>query len=618
MFVTTFYSYKGGVGRTMALANVAALLAEIGRRVLVVDFDLEAPGVPSYGSLTAAAGKPGIVDYVCHYLDTNEVPEVADYIVPCRLSNGRDIWVLPAGDNTRPEYAEQFARIDWGYLYAERNGAELLDDMKVQWEEFEDQGFDYVLIDSRTGNTDIGGICTRQLPDAVAILFMPTRQNTDGLVPIVDLIRTERKRSGREIELIFCPSNIPDLFDENHILEAALDQAAKVLDYGQKDRLEPPVVTISHWVNLNLLDLPLIVEARENSRLSSEYRYLMSAIIGQNITDRQGAEFTLKRLPDVYKNARKDKKPKTATEVKSLASEIAATHSEDGRLAFLASDVFSEAKDYESQESSLTDAIAAGYEIVVAQTLRAAVRMHLDKRTEALSDLKDVLTSPQGSTFEFRPAVRMLRSAAKDPVQVALDLFQREGVKIRAKMELVPLLMQGRQHLDLVADTLIEPLSELDIKPDQAEDLIMTAVLALIGSGRFEEALAITDNRELEAAEAVEFNRAIAYWGKTDELPKHMFADLADALPRMEVGDPNVHQCTALAYAVVGQTDLALDELESAVERVVQGQLNFSCWTFLRKEAEEFRADVEEMRAQIIAGAALKPPFLDEVRKGAI
>ncbi|WP_197459692.1 hypothetical protein, partial [Erythrobacter sp. HI0074] len=81
----------------------------------------------------------------------------------------------------------------------ERNGAELLDDMKVQWEEFEDQGFDYVLIDSRTGNTDIGGICTRQLPDAVAILFMPTRQNTDGLVPIVDLIRTERKRSGREI-----------------------------------------------------------------------------------------------------------------------------------------------------------------------------------------------------------------------------------------------------------------------------------------------------------------------------------------------------------------------------------------------------------------------------------
>ncbi len=56
MYVVTFYSYKGGVGRTMALANVAALLAQDGRRVLVVDFDLEAPGVPSYGPLAAARG----------------------------------------------------------------------------------------------------------------------------------------------------------------------------------------------------------------------------------------------------------------------------------------------------------------------------------------------------------------------------------------------------------------------------------------------------------------------------------------------------------------------------------------------------------------------------------
>src|SRR5512134_20337 len=46
--VYTFYSYKGGVGRSMALANVAALLAKWGRRVLVVDWDLEAPGLERY------------------------------------------------------------------------------------------------------------------------------------------------------------------------------------------------------------------------------------------------------------------------------------------------------------------------------------------------------------------------------------------------------------------------------------------------------------------------------------------------------------------------------------------------------------------------------------------
>src|SRR5712691_1779029 len=43
--VVTFYSYKGGTGRTMALANVAWILAANGYRVLVADWDLESPGL---------------------------------------------------------------------------------------------------------------------------------------------------------------------------------------------------------------------------------------------------------------------------------------------------------------------------------------------------------------------------------------------------------------------------------------------------------------------------------------------------------------------------------------------------------------------------------------------
>ena len=43
--IITFYSYKGGTGRTMALANTAWILAASGKRVLTVDWDLEAPGL---------------------------------------------------------------------------------------------------------------------------------------------------------------------------------------------------------------------------------------------------------------------------------------------------------------------------------------------------------------------------------------------------------------------------------------------------------------------------------------------------------------------------------------------------------------------------------------------
>ncbi|HRI72349.1 MAG TPA: AAA family ATPase, partial [Polyangium sp.] len=48
--LVTFYSYKGGVGRTQGLANAAVALANRGRNVVVVDMDLESPGVHSFFS----------------------------------------------------------------------------------------------------------------------------------------------------------------------------------------------------------------------------------------------------------------------------------------------------------------------------------------------------------------------------------------------------------------------------------------------------------------------------------------------------------------------------------------------------------------------------------------
>src|SRR5215510_4858347 len=69
--IITFYSYKGGTGRTMALANVAWILASNGLRVLVIDWDLEAPGLHRYLSpfledkeLTSS---PGLIDFLVDF-----------------------------------------------------------------------------------------------------------------------------------------------------------------------------------------------------------------------------------------------------------------------------------------------------------------------------------------------------------------------------------------------------------------------------------------------------------------------------------------------------------------------------------------------------------------------
>src|SRR5262249_32270779 len=73
--IISFYSYKGGVGRSMAMANLAVLFARAGFRVLVVDFDLEAPGLESYlvagpdreSSFKQLRERPGLLDLLYDY-----------------------------------------------------------------------------------------------------------------------------------------------------------------------------------------------------------------------------------------------------------------------------------------------------------------------------------------------------------------------------------------------------------------------------------------------------------------------------------------------------------------------------------------------------------------------
>ena len=110
MYVVTFYSFKGGVGRTMALVNVAVELAQRGRRVLAVDFDLEAPGLDTFGIFRSRKRRPGLVEFVTEYLDTDRAPEVERFICETKDvgENGGCLWVMPSGEEHQ-EVRNQFS-----------------------------------------------------------------------------------------------------------------------------------------------------------------------------------------------------------------------------------------------------------------------------------------------------------------------------------------------------------------------------------------------------------------------------------------------------------------------------------------------------------------------------
>ena len=262
MYITTFYSFKGGVGRTMALVNAAVNLALAGRRVLVVDFDIEAPGLDTFDVLKPRKEVPGVIDFVTQYLDSGQSPDMSDFIGECPPIGEQDgkLCIMPSG--RKESYAANFTQIDWGDLYERRDGFLLFEDIREQWKQTIKP--DYVLIDSRTGHTDTSGICTRQLPNAVVVLFFPNEQNLRGLVDVVGDIRAEAESPRKKnIELHFVMSNVPDLDDEDQILESKIKAFQEQLGFRQ----EPMIV--HRYDSLSLLNQVVFSKDRPKSRLAN-------------------------------------------------------------------------------------------------------------------------------------------------------------------------------------------------------------------------------------------------------------------------------------------------------------------------------------------------------------
>jgi MinD-like ATPase involved in chromosome partitioning or flagellar assembly len=185
--VVTFYSYKGGVGRSFTLANIAILLARWGNRVLTIDWDLEAPGLHEYfAPLLAKPPTTGLVDLVADFTAGNVGP-TSSYVTHLSTEDGV-VDLLAAGSLTG-DYARRVQKIDWAQLY-EDGFADVLERLRKDWV----TDYDFVLIDSRTGWADIANICTAHLPDRLVLVFTANEQSIGGAVSVAHRANEARDR----------------------------------------------------------------------------------------------------------------------------------------------------------------------------------------------------------------------------------------------------------------------------------------------------------------------------------------------------------------------------------------------------------------------------------------
>ena len=612
MYVVTFYSFKGGAGRSMALMNIAIEMAKSGNRVLVVDFDLEAPGLETFNLPRPKTETRGLVDFVQSYLTYRKAPDVAGFLYKSAVQLGShgELWIMPAGLQDS-NYATRLSAINWRSLYAKQDGYFLFEDLKLQWQSYIDP--DYVLIDSRTGYTDVGGICTRQLPDSVVCLFFPTEQNLQGLRKVVGRIRNENKPPReKNIRLLFVNSNIPDLDDEDQILEKRLSKFKDQLDYDDL------AATIHHYNNLALLNQIVFTLDRPRSRLAGEYRTLLEKIRRVNPEDREGALDLLNHLRRPKQHQLPRRQERDAGDVEGRLQKIYGLHRSDGEILARLAEFRRRQGRLEETGVLLGEAIESGKNSADVHLRRADIAQRLGDTKQAVESIKCALSREDADFPEVSWAVRCLRDLEPNLLREAGTWA---AVKALSDVEILRLckdLLSSDISTLTVAEGLM--LARIRSNNDPSPELISELMLNLIGQGRPSDAIELVHSTQkglgdLDQADA--FNLGMARWAVEGAPPRELFERVLqqDEEDHKRPKLANYAQCLSIAHWVVGDIECAEKELAAARQQIMSQLMPaFSCWRYLLVEPDEFVNDLESIN-RLLSGDKVKPEFFSASSK---
>lgn len=623
MYVVTFYSYKGGVGRTLALLNVAYELADSGQRVLVVDFDLEAPAIhsnrwrtPTGGGSTTATDRgdhSGIVEYVGKYLTTRRTPDAEDHIVDaatpeeCRGS----IRLMPSGvlDET---YGIRLNGIDWNDLYLARDGYVMFEDLRAQWER---HGYDYVLLDSRTGFTDVSGICTRHLPDAVVLMFRPDDQSLRGMGTIVKAIRNEAPTPRREgpVQLHFAMTAVPDADDEHGIL--------KGLRAAFREELEIPsgrLLEIRHYPSMDLLTQPIYTAVRPTTRLARSFRELTGRIRAFNIGDRDGVLNHLREARDGVPDPRHDDylvriERRYHTDADVLG-QLADVHGSRGAIV---------------EAAELWERIAEFGSLAPRQLIQLARSRHLTRDADgALQALMSFFQDPwEGSPKSDRRryslvsrGLALLETLEADRVAYVERSPIMESLSARARAFVGDRLDLSVGERRIAIGILEEVLNNDKGSIEQRRGWEWRLSFARMAVGDCAQAAAYLRRALAEPPTGTSvptaFNLAMARWGESGTADAATFADVLARYDAEEdnewlANDANKLQALAVAEWFGSRSEDAYRHLAEAEEvlRVGRRRREISCWSYTRVPTATFSEHCTEIR-RLFAGEDIKPAFM--------
>ena len=174
-----FFSIKGGVGRSTALAASAWALARAGKRVLVMDLDLESPGLSS--SLLPPDRQPryGITDWLVEDLVDNGNLLLGDMYATSNLTTAGEIFLVPAHGSDPGEYVAKLGRVWMPKVDAQMRSESW--SARLNRLIYSLDGHirpDVILVDSRAGIDEVAAACVTDLGAHTVLMFAIQGQQT--------------------------------------------------------------------------------------------------------------------------------------------------------------------------------------------------------------------------------------------------------------------------------------------------------------------------------------------------------------------------------------------------------------------------------------------------------
>jgi MinD-like ATPase involved in chromosome partitioning or flagellar assembly len=274
----SFYSYKGGTGRTLLVANLAVYAARLGQTVVMVDLDLEAPGL-AYKFLPSPPFKPGVLEW----LSAQPRPSIADMSeqlpVPHPFNANGALWLIGAGPPPSKSYLREVRQLQ-STVFADDSSRAVAGMLELRDTIADYFDPDLLLLDARTGISNTNAITTRVLAEDVVALTLKTDEQLEGTRAVLRSLAPLKKPGGSAKPLGL------------HVVISRVTEPEWGVDDAQRSRRDTAIADdVRRYLTtpadpltetLTLVEQPLLL--RNDAALAAEEHLLLAAQTNQNPT----------------------------------------------------------------------------------------------------------------------------------------------------------------------------------------------------------------------------------------------------------------------------------------------------------------------------------------------